>query len=83
MEAQEGMMTCEDYAKLFNLYLDKELSKEDVRLLEGHLAVCQDCFGHIEFDRTLRQLMKSTSLKEGLPNKMKFQIQEKLRIKDV
>jgi len=74
------MMSCEEYAQLFNVYLDKELSKEEIRLLETHLAGCQDCFGHVEFDKTLRHLMKGYSLKEGLSNKIKFEIQAKLRV---
>ena len=72
------MINCEEAAKFLNAYLDRELSAEDVRHLEEHLKRCKDCFGHVNFDKALKQLLKNQFLKTQLSPQIKTLLSKKL-----
>ena len=50
-------MTCQELAKLIDLYLDQALDEDEVKVLEYHLQQCQHCLGHADFVRALRGLI--------------------------
>lgn len=68
------MINCDDAAALINRYLDKELSQEDIQHLEEHLKKCQHCFGHLSFDRALREMVRRQSAKGQIPTHLKDSI---------
>jgi mycothiol system anti-sigma-R factor len=68
------MIDCNDAADLIYRFLDKELSQDDVRHLEEHLKMCKHCFGHLAFDRSLRELVQKQSAKNQIPPHLKESI---------
>jgi mycothiol system anti-sigma-R factor len=72
------MINCDDAAKYFHEYLDKELSREDIWKVEEHLHKCRHCFGHVEFDRALRELLKKKMVETTLSPEIKQVIAKKL-----
>ena len=72
------MIRCEEAAKLFQDYVDKELTAEDVQHLEEHLKLCQDCIGHVDFDRSLKALLKNRAFQDKLSAGIKSLIRDKL-----
>lgn len=73
------MISCSESAKLFESYLDKQMTKEDLAHLETHIHKCKKCFGHLEFDRALKKLLRRTMIKECLSDSMKTLICQKLK----
>ena len=68
------MINCDDAANLIYRYLDRELSQEDIQHLEEHLKKCQHCFGHLSFDRALRELVRRQSGEGQIPPYLKDSI---------
>lgn len=57
-------MTCHDYKDLMMGYLDDELSDEQRRQFEEHLAGCPECAGELEEFRKLKAITDEVSLAE-------------------
>jgi predicted anti-sigma-YlaC factor YlaD len=57
-------MTCHDYKDLMMGYLDDELSAEQRRQFEEHLAGCPECAGELEEFRKLKAITDEVSLAE-------------------
>ncbi|MCM8775810.1 MAG: zf-HC2 domain-containing protein [Candidatus Omnitrophica bacterium] len=72
-------MNCEEAAKLFYDYLDRELSPQDVAEVEAHIRHCKDCIGHLEFDKGLRRLLQKKNLAYQLPLDLKNLLMQKLK----
>jgi mycothiol system anti-sigma-R factor len=68
------MIDCNDAADLIYRFLDKELNRENIQHLEEHLKVCKHCFGHLSFDRALRELIQKESHKDQIPPHLKESI---------
>jgi len=75
-------MNCKEAAEFFYPYLDKELSPDDVAKLEAHIAECEPCMGHMEFDRALRHLVRKQSGEVKVSTDFKDRILEKLEEAD-
>lgn len=72
------MISCDEAAVFIYPYLDREISAGEARLLEEHLAACKDCHGHFEFDKALKQILKSKILQTRLSPETWQSIQKKL-----
>lgn len=57
-------MVCDDYKDLLMGYLDNELSAEQRRRFEEHLAGCSDCAGELEEFKKLKAITDEVSLAE-------------------
>ena len=57
-------MTCHDYKDLMMGYLDNELSDEQRRQFEEHLAGCPECAGELEEFRKLKAITDEVTLAE-------------------
>ena len=57
-------MTCDDYKNLMMGYLDNELSAEQKRRLEEHLAACQQCSSELAGFRKLKAITDEVTLVE-------------------
>jgi len=73
------MMTCEEAAKLLNEYLDKELTEQDVREFEAHLKECKHCFGCLDFNKAVRQILKKKVIRDKISPEIRNLINEKLQ----
>jgi anti-sigma factor (TIGR02949 family) len=62
--------TCQETFSRLNDYLDRELSPEEMRLVEEHLAVCAYCVLEFAFEanvlREVRTKLQSIQAPEGL-----------------
>jgi anti-sigma factor (TIGR02949 family) len=61
---------CKDIEKKFHSYLDGEMDKNDLRSLEQHLDYCLPCDKKIEFEKKLRQVLKSKGKEKKVPEKL-------------
>lgn len=57
-------MTCQDHRDLMMAYLDNELTDEQRRRFEGHLASCPDCARDLEEFGRLKQMTDCVTLVE-------------------
>jgi predicted anti-sigma-YlaC factor YlaD len=57
-------MTCHDYKDLMMGYLDDELSDEQRRRFEAHLAGCPECAGELEEFKRLKAITDEVTLVE-------------------
>ena len=49
-------MNCSKAHKLISPYIDSELSKQDIKTLEDHIKVCQNCRAELEEGKGLHNL---------------------------
>jgi anti-sigma factor (TIGR02949 family) len=67
--------TCQETFSRLNDYLDRELSPEEMRLVEEHLAVCAFCVLEFAFEanvlREVRSKVQSIQAPEGLMSKVR------------
>ena len=67
--------SCQDTFSRLNDYLDRELSPEEMRLVEEHLAVCAYCVLEFAFEanvlREVRSKVQSIQAPEGLMSKVR------------
>jgi anti-sigma factor (TIGR02949 family) len=67
--------TCQETFSRLNDYLDRELSPEEMRLVEEHLAVCAYCVLEFAFEanvlREVRSKVQSIQAPEGLMSKVR------------
>lgn len=57
-------MVCDDYKDLLMGYLDNELSDEQRRRFEKHLAACSDCAGELSGFKKLKAITDEVTLAE-------------------
>jgi len=57
-------MTCHDHRDLLMGYLDKELTDEQRRQFEEHLAGCSECRGELERFKKVKQITDEVTLVE-------------------
>ena len=57
-------MACEDYKDLMMGYLDEELSAEQIRQFEEHLAACKQCSSQLQEFRQLKAITDQMTLIE-------------------
>jgi len=57
-------MACEDYKDLMMGYLDEELSAEQTRQFEEHLAACKQCTAQLQEFRQLKAITDQMTLIE-------------------
>jgi anti-sigma factor (TIGR02949 family) len=66
--------TCQDTFGRLNDYLDRELTPEEMRLVEEHLAVCAYCVLEFAFEanvlREVRSKLQAIQAPEGLLGKV-------------
>jgi mycothiol system anti-sigma-R factor len=71
---EKTKFNCKDIEKKFHSYLDGELDKVELRLLEQHLDYCLPCDKKIEFEKKLRQILKSKGKEKKAPEKLIAQL---------
>ena len=50
---------CEQALSQLYEYLDRELDHHDHDAMEHHLSICKSCFSRIEFEKMLKEKVKS------------------------
>jgi mycothiol system anti-sigma-R factor len=67
---EKTKFNCKDIEKKFHSYLDGEMNKRDLVLLEQHLDYCLPCDKKVEFEKKLRQIIKIKSTEKELPERL-------------
>ena len=68
------MLSCEKVIEGLWEYLDREMDSNGTVIIERHLELCRRCFSRIEFERLLREHLK-TRTDHLCPEKLKKRIQ--------
>ncbi len=66
---------CEQILEEIEVYLDGELSAEECRRIERHMADCPACFDREQFQRSLREIIRrkcgSAEMPPGLADRIR------------
>ena len=54
---EEECMDCMEAVARLHLYIDRELSVQEVAIVQRHLTACPDCEGRFYFDMQIKRLM--------------------------
>lgn len=55
---EERHKDCRDVVQHLDDFLDRELSEDDIRLLEEHLEECAECAEHMQFEKSVLDCVK-------------------------
>lgn len=66
---------CEDVLKHLVAYLDREIDAEVAADIERHLEECRGCFSRAEFERKLKEQVRSTGAAVA-PARLRARIRE-------
>jgi anti-sigma factor RsiW len=70
------MMTCENFYRFLDLFVDGELSPEENAEMVGHLQTCDRCRALAEAEILLKQKIKDAFIAKKAPNSLRLQVQE-------
>jgi len=73
---------CQDVEKKVQAFLDGQLEKEQVLLIEEHLDYCLPCDKKIEFEKKLRFVIKSKVRENSHPKKLDLELKRLLNDKN-
>ena len=65
---------CKDVEKKVQAFLDGQLEKEQMLLIEEHIDYCLPCDKKIEFEKRVRNLIKSKGKENDHPNKLDLEL---------
>lgn len=71
--------TCEEVFRLLDDYLDRELSREEMRKVREHLELCATCAAEHQFQAELLCDMRERIQRIALPPSLRDKIMEALR----
>jgi mycothiol system anti-sigma-R factor len=66
---------CEQALRQIELYLDGELASLERVDVERHLGACSDCYGHSEFQRRLKEMLRETCGCKDVPESLLERVQ--------
>ena len=69
------MVSCEQVLQTVYEFIDKEMTRDGMVTIKAHLDLCRSCFSRVEFEKLLREHMKSTT-DHACPEKVKKKIQD-------
>lgn len=69
---------CAETFQRLNDYLDRELSAEEIGLVEEHLAVCAMCAGEFHFEERLLLKLKLKAQESTMPDDVKTRVLQAL-----
>jgi mycothiol system anti-sigma-R factor len=67
-------MTCEEAVNKLYEYLDRELNHATAEQLEKHLEICKLCCNHMEFEKSMKELVQKSCVQEKAPPFLKNKI---------
>jgi mycothiol system anti-sigma-R factor len=76
---EQGDMGCRETLREVERYVDGECLRELTLQVETHLAGCDDCHDHVEFQRHLKLLIATKCGGEALPEGLAERIRERIR----
>jgi mycothiol system anti-sigma-R factor len=70
---------CRTVLNKLYLYLDGEISGEEVTVIVHHLEECISCFGHYGFERDFKELIHRKCSRGGVPEGLAERIRLNIR----
>lgn len=67
-------MNCMETVARLHLYIDRELSVEEVSIVQGHLADCPTCECRFHFDMRLKRLLHDRCTIERAPAHLRAEV---------
>jgi len=64
---EEACMDCIEAIARLHLYIDRELSFQEVSIVQQHLTACPDCEGRFHFDIQIKRLIHERCTIERAP----------------
>ncbi len=71
-------LTCEEVFARLDDFLDRELSAEEIRLVEEHLATCAACASEHRFEASLLEDVKAKLRRISVPDTLRARILRQL-----
>lgn len=71
-------LTCEQTFARLNDYLDRELSPDEIRLVEEHIATCAACAQEYRFEESLLREVRDKLRRIAMPPEVYQRIAERL-----
>jgi len=71
-------LTCEEVFSRLDDFLDRELSAEEIRLVEEHLATCAACAGEHRFETQVLDSVRAKLRRIAVPADLKASILRRL-----
>jgi anti-sigma factor (TIGR02949 family) len=69
------MLSCEKVIESIWEFLDREITPDAATSLQKHFELCRSCFSRFEFERALRENIR-TKTSHTCPEKLKTRIQQ-------
>ncbi|HRF58702.1 MAG TPA: zf-HC2 domain-containing protein [Fimbriimonadaceae bacterium] len=66
---------CAETIRRLNDYLDRELSPEEVEMVEAHLATCEHCAAEYGFEQVLLGEIKAKMAQATMPEELRARLQ--------
>jgi mycothiol system anti-sigma-R factor len=68
------MINCRDCVQALNVYIDRELSDEDIVHVREHLVSCGGCLHLYKFQESLRRLVRVRCQEQSAPETLRERI---------
>lgn len=70
----DDCMNCIETVARLHLYIDRELSDEEVIIVQQHLENCQHCDCRFHFDMSIKRLIHERCASERAPDRLREQV---------
>lgn len=75
-------MDCQDIARELNVYLDRELTDDEIKEVRTHLDDCPPCLQCFEFQAELKRLVRKECVSDGAPDRLRHWVRQLLSSQD-
>lgn len=79
MSTTVGVSDCEAVVRALWDYLDRELGQADLAAIDAHLAACEKCRAHAEFERRLIAEIRAVRAQQDAPDALRARVLTVLR----
>lgn len=74
MSTPVALPDCEAVVRALWDYLDRELGEADLAAIDAHLAVCEKCRAHAEFERRLIDEIRALRAQHDAPDTLRARL---------
>jgi anti-sigma factor (TIGR02949 family) len=79
MPTSSDLPDCETVVRALWDYLDRELGDADLTAIDAHLAVCESCRAHADFERRLIDEIRAVRAQHSEPDTLRARVLAVLR----
>ena len=78
MDHSETQAACEAILRRLDDYIDRELSPEEMRMVERHIEDCLHCAGRFRFEMSLIRELRNRLRRIAMPGDLAVRIRRRL-----